>query len=238
MFFFLCTIFNYTLYTPLSLDLWIFPYRCCAYVTKLEAQLFSHPTVSPPSHQEHSTSGGKAKIISDISDFLHDKENQPKLDGALDADSALQAVQLLSAQVDKLFEEAGRRLALPAMVILVRQLCLASRQQLQALQPSPAEKSDASVARPSSPTDRQLANLHLKRFAPLLVASCVERHHPLVSMLRLWGEASPHLVEVWQDSLSHIFMLCIFSAMFHAALQFVLTTSSFLTIAGTVCKAN
>ncbi|XP_063717969.1 brefeldin A-inhibited guanine nucleotide-exchange protein 3-like isoform X3 [Symsagittifera roscoffensis] len=117
--------------------------------------------------------------------------------GTLNPTNAAKVVACLSAEVDKLYEEAAVHLNLQALLQFLKELRFASQLQLFS-KLSPAD--DCGIAIPtmssrSIPTGgKSCTALHLFRMGEIIL-KCIRTKRPILHVMRAWSIVAPHFVE-------------------------------------------
>ncbi|XP_077977427.1 brefeldin A-inhibited guanine nucleotide-exchange protein 3-like [Glandiceps talaboti] len=120
--------------------------------------------------------------------------------GVLSVSNAAKTVYGLSADVDRLFEEAASNLNLQALVCFLRELCKASQTQLF---DTNRFNADITLSNPTMPSKSistagklsHVTSLHLFRVADVMLKCVRDDNRPLLHIMQAWGVVAPHFVE-------------------------------------------
>ncbi|XP_065184145.1 brefeldin A-inhibited guanine nucleotide-exchange protein 3-like [Sycon ciliatum] len=163
--------------------------RSCAYISDLEASLFTILSPSDVNQQLRSAQQNESGKSNSLANILRrdtgssssSNDNGPTSPAELLSESSMiQAISHLSALADRLFMNAAHLLPLPALITFLQYLSRASQEQL-------ATRSKSG----KDPT----AGLLLRRYTPLLLAVCGKSQRPLAHLLQAWNSVSQHLIE-------------------------------------------
>ncbi|XP_075241169.1 brefeldin A-inhibited guanine nucleotide-exchange protein 3-like isoform X3 [Convolutriloba macropyga] len=117
--------------------------------------------------------------------------------GTLNPTNAARVVCCLSAEVDKLFEDAAVHLNLQALLQFLKELRLASQLQLFSKLSS---ADDCGIAIPTMSSRSILTSgksctaLHLFRMGEIIL-KCIRTKRPILHVMRAWSIVAPHFVE-------------------------------------------
>ncbi|XP_071040403.1 brefeldin A-inhibited guanine nucleotide-exchange protein 3 [Parasteatoda tepidariorum] len=186
-----------------SPDCWKYVFQCCLFVLQLENTYFSgHGSVQSsvtrsvlntaqdtqllnmPSCDYNSPSmPGSTSRKLDISEIIKENSSFSHTSDVLKDHKLLEAIEALSQQVDRLFEEAASRLNLSALISFLVELCAASQIQL-------FTQSHARV----SCSGGHGSNLLLYHLGDVMLRSA-RGGRPLVHVMKAWSVVAPHFVE-------------------------------------------
>ncbi|GFT42290.1 brefeldin A-inhibited guanine nucleotide-exchange protein 3 [Nephila pilipes] len=192
-----------------SPDCWKYVFQCCLFVLQLENMYFSghgntQSTISRPVlHTQKESSFSESQLLSmdsnsyeylsmpgssvpqklDIAEIIKDNHNFANTSDVIKDHQLLEAIEALSQQVDRLFEEAASRLNLHALITFLVELCAASQTQLFT----------QSYTRFSG-SNSHGTNLLLYHLGDVMLR-CARGGRPLIHVMKSWSVIAPHFVE-------------------------------------------
>ncbi|GFR02809.1 brefeldin A-inhibited guanine nucleotide-exchange protein 3, partial [Trichonephila clavata] len=192
-----------------SPDCWKYVFQCCLFVLQLENMYFSghgntQSTISRPVlHTQKESSFSESQLLSmdsnsyeylsmpgssvpqklEIAEIIKENHNFANTSDVIKDHQLLEAIEVLSQQVDRLFEEAASRLNLHALITFLVELCAASQTQLFT----------QSYTRFSG-SNSHGTNLLLYHLGDVMLR-CARGGRPLVHVMKAWSVVAPHFVE-------------------------------------------
>ncbi|KAF8773258.1 Brefeldin A-inhibited guanine like protein [Argiope bruennichi] len=192
-----------------SPDCWKYVFQCCLFVLQLENMYFSghgntqsvtsrsaHHTQNQSTYSEsHLTSldsdsyeylsmpGSTVPPKLEIKEIIKENHNFANTSDVIKDHQLLDSIEVLSQQVDRLFEEAASRLNLHALITFLVELCAASQTQLFT----------QSYTRFSC-TNSHGTNLLLYHLGDVMLR-CARGGRPLIHVMKAWSVVAPHFVE-------------------------------------------
>ncbi|XP_078698608.1 brefeldin A-inhibited guanine nucleotide-exchange protein 3-like isoform X1 [Branchiostoma floridae x Branchiostoma belcheri] len=206
-----------------SAECWKHVFRCCAYVSHLEHSHFSggdnQASLPKVQHQKElpqdmlttydDLSGDpEAMYIPaanpvipsiNIHEMITEGRKETGLEmsakggGVLSSANAAKAVYRLSADVDRLFEEAATSLNLHALVGFLTELRQVSADQLFSTAPEVVDP--GMMPKPTGNGSQFGSYLHLSHLGEVMLRCSRSFQRPLLHIMRAWGIVAPHLVE-------------------------------------------
>ncbi|KAI8520628.1 hypothetical protein Bbelb_003820 [Branchiostoma belcheri] len=206
-----------------SAECWKHVFRCCAYVSHLEHSHFSggdnQASLPKVQHQKElpqdmsttydDLSGDpEAMYIPaanpvipsiNIHEMITEGRKETGLEmsakggGVLSSANAAKAVYRLSADVDRLFEEAATSLNLHALVGFLTELRQVSADQLFSTTPEVVDP--GMMPKPTGNGSQFGSYLHLSHLGEVMLRCSRSFQRPLLHIMRAWGIVAPHLVE-------------------------------------------
>ncbi|CAH1227063.1 ARFGEF3 [Branchiostoma lanceolatum] len=206
-----------------SAECWKHVFRCCAYVSHLEHSHFSggdnQASLPKVQHQKElpqdmsttydDLSGDpEAMYIPaanpvipsiNIHEMITEGRKETGLEmsakggGVLSSANAAKAVCRLSADVERLFEEAATSLNLQALVGFLTELRQVSADQLFSTAPEVIDP--VMMPKPSGNGSQSSTYLHLSHLGEVMLRCSRSFQRPLLHIMRAWGIVAPHLVE-------------------------------------------
>ncbi|GFX32652.1 brefeldin A-inhibited guanine nucleotide-exchange protein 3 [Trichonephila clavipes] len=192
-----------------SPDCWKYVFQCCLFVLQLENMYFSghgntQSTISRPVlHTQKESSFSESQLLSmdsnsyeylsmpgssvpqklEIAEIIKENHNFANTSDVIKDHQLLEAIEVLSQQVDRLFEEAASRLNLHALITFMVELCAASQTQLFT----------QSYTRFTG-SNSHGTNLLLYHLGDVMLR-CARGGRPLVHVMKAWSVVAPHFVE-------------------------------------------
>ncbi|XP_055950997.1 brefeldin A-inhibited guanine nucleotide-exchange protein 3-like isoform X2 [Argiope bruennichi] len=192
-----------------SPDCWKYVFQCCLFVLQLENMYFSghgntqsvtsrsaHHTQNQSTYSEsHLTSldsdsyeylsmpGSTVPPKLEIKEIIKENHNFANTSDVIKDHQLLNSIEVLSQQLDRLFEEAASRLNLHALITFLVELCAASQTQLFT----------QSYTRFSC-TNSHGTNLLLYHLGDVMLR-CARGGRPLIHVMKAWSVVAPHFVE-------------------------------------------
>ncbi|XP_035687405.1 brefeldin A-inhibited guanine nucleotide-exchange protein 3-like isoform X4 [Branchiostoma floridae] len=206
-----------------SAECWKHVFRCCAYVSHLEHSHFSggdnQASLPKVQHQKElpqdmsmtydDLSGGPEAMYMpaanpvipsiNIHEMITEGRKETGLEmsakggGVLSSANAAKAVYRLSADVDRLFEEAATSLNLHALVGFLTELRQVSADQLFSTAPEVIDP--VMMPKPTGNGSQFSTYLHLSHLGEVMLRCSRSFQRPLLHIMRAWGIVAPHLVE-------------------------------------------
>ncbi|XP_054716947.1 brefeldin A-inhibited guanine nucleotide-exchange protein 3-like [Uloborus diversus] len=190
-----------------SPDCWKYVFQCCLFVIQLENTYFSghgniqsvvsRPVLQTMNHSdgfESSSSSNNYLDLSsmpgssvppklDVNDIINPNRGFAHTSDVIKDHQLLEAIEALSQQVDRLFEEAASRLNLSALISFLVELCAASQVQLFTQNYSRFASSSGHGS-----------NLLLYHLGDVMLR-CARGGRPLIHVMKAWSVVAPHFVE-------------------------------------------
>ncbi|XP_035228366.1 brefeldin A-inhibited guanine nucleotide-exchange protein 3-like [Stegodyphus dumicola] len=194
-----------------SPECWKYVFQCCLFVLQLENTYFSGhgniqsilsrpvlPSFNQTNQNESSamlsdSSGSELSLATmpgssapqrlEVSEIIKQNRGFAHSSDVIKDQQLLEAIEALSQQVDRLFEEAASRLNLSALISFLVELCAASQVQLFTQNYT---KSTSSCNHGS--------NLLLYHLGDVMLR-CARGGRPLIHVMKAWSVVAPHFVE-------------------------------------------
>ncbi|KAG8200080.1 hypothetical protein JTE90_001936 [Oedothorax gibbosus] len=188
-----------------SPDCWKHVFQCCLFVLQLENTYFSghgnSSIVSKPLLQtSNQTNSSQTEVFNcdynigsmpgrtdprklDITEIIKENCSFSNTSDVIKDQQLSEAIEALSQQVDKLFEDAASRLNLHALITFLVELCAASQTQLFT----------HSYTRFSTSSSHG-SNLLLYHLGDVMLR-CARGGRPLIHVMKAWSVVAPHFVE-------------------------------------------
>ncbi|GIX96960.1 brefeldin A-inhibited guanine nucleotide-exchange protein 3 [Caerostris darwini] len=192
-----------------SPDCWKYVFQCCLFVLQLENMYFSgHRNTQsiisrPVLHTQNQSSFSESQLLSmdsnsydylsmpgstvppklEIKEIIKETHNFANTSDVIKDHQLLEAIEVLSQLVDRLFEEAAGRLNLHALITFLVELCAASQTQLFT----------QNYTRISC-SNTHGTNLLLYHLGDVMLR-CARGGRPLIHVMKAWSVVAPHFVE-------------------------------------------